>query len=1316
MGLLILKTKWEKNTNECSVEYVTPLEKCKDNYYNLKLDSVWAEASETRPVVVPVNYHIMDSGYIASIDSDEIVDSKPIKEYAQHITALLNGDFRNINGIHKRSSQKFFDILRNNHHTLPQAVFDANARDNEETSRYFRLKLPAKTYIFSNNIYSLYALGYSENQILYIENLEQYSNNSIPKELIDLQNRFAYSSVKSIYLAPIEQETVTNRMPVFTSPCNLKWLDDDTFESVYYPARRHLRFSEIHSPIPTNVRTVRTVSQPLFSKGELKREIKFDDTPDAKRRKLTLLRDWDNFAKNTQVTVRGRHPFDLQKLVPTSEETVDDVRYDYWRAALITHIAKTPVASVVIPNQYLEFSRKLELIKPLKQLMQDPKDYIKIAASAALKSYNELLKTKLEEAISASTRDAIKERLQRNLTSITEQARKDATNHETLVADVKLRRDNVEKEINEESENNINTSGGVSDVDSDQVSGSSSVLNNESIKPISQDPASVSEENATELPQTETGPSQEPSLLQPPVSLPDPSTLTENDLRGLVKVVEVGKNLIYKRKNQLTLQFIDFKSKLEESSEIKKESKEIFNQFLDKIKIKTVEANAEAVTLTENIKSKKENLQAKQSVIGIYKVNEKITSLFARTSESCTAVAQTLQNFIDNENTPAALNSRLLASKVQVDTYNNDIDNYGSDISATFGSIDEIDEEIKEDIKYLEDMIKAMNEINAAIDAGNQHYTQYEKIDTSSEEIDGLQIESSDIDDKIEELQSMSFALSNINDRAQEMVTQVDVSINKIKSNLAKSKEVYNNFLRRAGYASTAEYNEFVRQIEAEAGKGAKTIEAIEKNIEEINKELLLQKQATADAYVENLINVSKSGEISFDIEQELQTNIHRAQEYLQNIQQFTSNLQNNKSTLMTAKKQRAENYERQINELVLSLLSLTSQIERGEAVKLPEFLNPEVEIKNFEEVPSNASGNEVQGEGQNGGTNNEGSGGPAQPDEREDVVAGGTAGGDGGEDNEVLGGADPRGDEVAGGTAGGDGDAARGDGGEDNEVLGGTGPRGDVVAGGAAEGDGDAARGDADRGRDSVSEEEEEGNEIEQEYDERTEPDFNTRKKYVIGFIHFPNNPLPIKSYISVADDTSADDIINFFNETLDRPLLTTRSLNMSLKPTFSRNQLPNLTFDENTYIIENSPALPSYNTSYLKINLNQPRFTKLMRLTSISNNFYSVIIFANKNMKLVSDNFESINPFKNDFDNTLPLILTPINAGLFNTYATGMGETSCLGLIEERGRVKNAIPITMRAADKEHFNIQFYTTSLEEKNALHDTILYFHFIIEPF
>ena len=45
--MLLLKTKWKEGRNFIDIEYDTPVEKCRNKYYNLTLDYLYSTASET---------------------------------------------------------------------------------------------------------------------------------------------------------------------------------------------------------------------------------------------------------------------------------------------------------------------------------------------------------------------------------------------------------------------------------------------------------------------------------------------------------------------------------------------------------------------------------------------------------------------------------------------------------------------------------------------------------------------------------------------------------------------------------------------------------------------------------------------------------------------------------------------------------------------------------------------------------------------------------------------------------------------------------------------------------------------------------------------------------------------------------------------------------------------------------------------------------------------------------------------------------------------------------------------------------------------
>ena len=134
------------------------------------------------------------------------------------------------------------------------------------------------------------------------------------------------------------------------------------------------------------------------------------------------------------------------------------------------------------------------------------------------------------------------------------------------------------------------------------------------------------------------------------------------------------------------------------------------------------------------------------------------------------------------------------------------------------------------------------------------------------------------------------------------------------------------------------------------------------------------------------------------------------------------------------------------------------------------------------------------------------------------------------------------------------------------------------------------------------------------------------------------------------------------------------------------------------------------------MQINVKNSRYANLLRLSDAINHMYNITVYANSDYLKHSSYFDLVNPFDNDFVKNLPLILEPVNAGHFNTYITGVGDTSSLGIVERNGKVRNSVPIYMRASDKERFTINFRTETLQEHYSPRDYILYLHFIVETF
>ena len=194
----------------------------------------------------------------------------------------------------------------------------------------------------------------------------------------------------------------------------------------------------------------------------------------------------------------------------------------------------------------------------------------------------------------------------------------------------------------------------------------------------------------------------------------------------------------------------------------------------------------------------------------------------------------------------------------------------------------------------------------------------------------------------------------------------------------------------------------------------------------------------------------------------------------------------------------------------------------------------------------------------------------------------------------------------------------------------------------------------------------------------------------------------------ITVNKNTKPRDICSAFKTELDTVLFVNRTLNLAFKPQV-REELD--VEDPKRFIWTNDKTL-DYNTSYLQINFKDRRYANLLRLSTLANSHQKFTLFANDAYEKYSDNFDLLNPFENDFFDHLPLILSPVNAGPFNSYSSISGEMTTMGIVESKGRVKNSVEILMRSSERERFSVIFYSGKDLEKNYFtRDYILYLNF-----
>ena len=420
--MLHLKVPIRSGTSYGEIEYENPLQKSRQDYYSVKLHSIYSDAAETERVNVPLSFTIQDSAYVASIDNDEIDTNLSIKDYSRKLANLLSGNTQN-----SRASRSFVNTLKNYSPNVPSASFTDSA-DDDVSSRYFNLVLPKRTFLFSNLLAPLHALGYADDQIEYIPNLYEYPE--IAREVIDNSSvPGVYANISSIYV--VTDNTTNSLLPTPSNEGRIKWLDEDTFESVYFPGRRRERYIET-ADIPRQrirVRTRRnTILDIVLSQDEENAEIKVGDTKDVKLGKLAKLQKWETRAIQTKIEKSGRgKPFNPSELEPQGEETPEIAKRNYWREKLVEAVtdstSATAMPEIIVPIQYfsVDVDAFLEPIKTLGDL--DPKSYVQIAANASLLSFYSTYLSMIEKQLQSnpSLSQAVKVSLRRAKTKYTEE-------------------------------------------------------------------------------------------------------------------------------------------------------------------------------------------------------------------------------------------------------------------------------------------------------------------------------------------------------------------------------------------------------------------------------------------------------------------------------------------------------------------------------------------------------------------------------------------------------------------------------------------------------------------------------------------------------------------------------------------------------------------------------------------------------------------------------------------------------------------------------------------------------------------------------
>ena len=236
---------------------------------------------------------------------------------------------------------------------------------------------------------------------------------------------------------------------------------------------------------------------------------------------------------------------------------------------------------------------------------------------------------------------------------------------------------------------------------------------------------------------------------------------------------------------------------------------------------------------------------------------------------------------------------------------------------------------------------------------------------------------------------------------------------------------------------------------------------------------------------------------------------------------------------------------------------------------------------------------------------------------------------------------------------------------------------------------------------------------------DERNWPNFKLFNSCSVGIVHFANDIFVDDeiAILEVNEDTTPANIARQFNTFLPRILQSKYNLSLNFKANVNRtvpNDGEDNGIEEKTYSIQNL-SRNTDSSAYIEFDFNSVRNGYLIRLTKSGLPTCKIKMNVNEQLEVKSDSFKIINPFKDSFKKNLPLIAMPVNAGLTNSFFSGIGMASSFGIIETNGKVKDAVSIYMRPAKKERFLIYFLTTENQDKYFDTPSLLYLHFVVEP-
>ena len=396
MGLIHIYAEIPANENRCLVHVVNPLLNTREPY-TLKLLKVFSKAKASLKQDIPISIIAKDSPYFI------------YTTFTPNENELISQATNNL--VNKLLDTRFVRQLNNFVKEPPVPSFE-NAGDENIRKRYFNLQTSENTYLFSNNKYYLYLLGYDDNDFQEIRT--QSSDNTYISRQIDqtLNTNLTNSSI--IYIVKHN----INGMPLKKQANGkIKWKSRDKVEDIFFFEKRqnrkiiriNKRSLESLSNVVTNKRYKRNNTHLIsYTNDELNLTvIKDTDTKEIKNEKITKQGIWDNRTENITVNLTS----DTTKYDKTA---IESNGLTYWRNQIVKALISNSPRSrtIYIPMSFYRESdtnKDLTFTENLNTLTENDETYIKLGSSKILKDYyekiipylkgknNSLLKSKIKQ-------------------------------------------------------------------------------------------------------------------------------------------------------------------------------------------------------------------------------------------------------------------------------------------------------------------------------------------------------------------------------------------------------------------------------------------------------------------------------------------------------------------------------------------------------------------------------------------------------------------------------------------------------------------------------------------------------------------------------------------------------------------------------------------------------------------------------------------------------------------------------------------------------------------------------------------------------